>query len=254
MKRLTTDDSNSILLGINLFFVKDREVWSRGGGPEPDYPDCTLTDWINRAAAVQGIELGADDAESLGDVMYDWLQYGVDATEGVLALLHAAAVQAAEMRGRLAPIEDILGDDYDIDRLRELVEACKGLEPSEIAESKLLIATRKDLEKLARMAELMEADREGRAVVLPCKPGDTINAFRLGNEKALCVISDMVISVTTNRHGWTVKTKSKFLPIKESDGNKIAPISQYPYALADYYVGPREAAEAALKGEHDGVH
>lgn len=214
MKRLTTDDSNSILLGINLFFVKDREVWIRGGGPEPDYPDCTLTDWINRAAAVQ----------------------------------------AAEMRGRLAPIEDILGDDYDIDRLRELVEACKGLEPSEIAESKLLIATRKDLEKLARMAELMEADREGRAVVLPCKPGDTINAFRLGNEKALCVISDMVISVTTNRHGWTVKTKSKFLPIKESDGNKIAPISQYPYALADYYVGPREAAEAALKGEHDGVH
>lgn len=123
MKRLTTDDSNSILLGINLFFVKDREVWIRGGGPEPDYPDCTLTDWINRAAAVQGIELGADDAESLGDVMYDCLQYGVDATEGILALLHAAAVQAAEMRGRLAPIEDILGYDYDIDRLRELVEA-----------------------------------------------------------------------------------------------------------------------------------
>lgn len=220
MKRLTTDDSNSILWGINLFFVKDKEVWIRGGGPEPDYPDCTLTDWINRAAAVQGIELGADDAESLGDVMYDCLQYGVDATEGILALLHAAAVQAAEMRGRLAAIEDILGDDYDIDHL----------------------------------SGLTEADRDGRCVVLPCKPGDTINAFRLGNEKALCVISDMVTSVTTNRHGWTVKTKSKFLPIKESDDNKIAPISQYPYALADYYVGPREAAEAALKGEHDGVH
>lgn len=123
MKRLTTDDSNSIFLGINLFFAKDGEVWIRGGGPEPDYPDCTLTDWINRAAAVQGIELGADDTESLGDVMYDCLQYGVDATEGILALLHAAAVQAAEMRGRLASIEDILGDTYDIDRLRELVEA-----------------------------------------------------------------------------------------------------------------------------------
>ena len=108
--------------------------------------------------------------------------------------------------------------------------------------------------KTDRLRELSEADREGRAVVLPCKPGDTINAFRLGNEKSLCVISDMVTSVTTNRHGWTVKTKSKFLPIKESDGNKIAPISQYPYALADYYVGPHEAAEAALKGEHDAVH
>ena len=120
MKRLTTDDANSICFGLNLFFVKDREVWIRGGGPEPDYQDCTLTDWINRAAAAQGIELGADDAESLGDIMYDCLQFGVDATEGILALLHAA-----EMRGRLAPIEDILGDDYNLDRLRELTEAVR---------------------------------------------------------------------------------------------------------------------------------
>lgn len=122
MKRLTTDDTESILLGLNLFFVKDNEVWIRGGGPDPDYQDCTLTDWINRAAAAQGIELDADDAEALGDVMYDCLQYGVDATDGILALLHAAAVQAAEMRGRLASIEDILGNEYDLDHLRELVE------------------------------------------------------------------------------------------------------------------------------------
>lgn len=45
--------------------------------------------------------------------------------EGVVALLHAAAVQAAEMRGRLADIEDILGDSYDLDRLRELTEAVR---------------------------------------------------------------------------------------------------------------------------------
>lgn len=41
---------------------------------------------------------------------------------------------------RLAKIENILGDNYDLDRLRELVEA----------------------------------DREGRCVVLPCKLGDTV--------------------------------------------------------------------------------
>lgn len=41
---------------------------------------------------------------------------------------------------RLAAIEDILGDEYDLDRLRELAEA----------------------------------DREGRCVVLPCKLGDTV--------------------------------------------------------------------------------
>lgn len=41
---------------------------------------------------------------------------------------------------RLADIEDILGDDYDLDRLKELVEA----------------------------------DRDSRCVVLPCRLGDTL--------------------------------------------------------------------------------
>ena len=41
---------------------------------------------------------------------------------------------------RLAAIEDILGDTYDLDRL----------------------------------CELAQADREGRCVVFPCKPGDTV--------------------------------------------------------------------------------
>ena len=41
---------------------------------------------------------------------------------------------------RLAAIEDILGDEYDLDRLRELAQA----------------------------------DREGRCVVLPCKIGDPV--------------------------------------------------------------------------------
>ena len=68
----------------------------------------------------------------------------------------------------------LFGEGYDIDCLRELVEACKGLHPSEIAENKLLIATRKDPEKLARMAELMDADQDGRCVVLParCQKGE----------------------------------------------------------------------------------
>ena len=242
MKRLTTDDSKSILCGLNLFFAKDGEVWIRGGGPEPDYPDCTLTDWINRAAAVQGIELGADDAESLGDVMYDCLQYGVDATEGILALLHTAAVQAAEMRGRLAPIEDILGDDYDIDRLRELVEACKGLEPSEIAESKLLIATRKDPEKLARMAELLEADRDGRCVVLPCKFGDPV--YRIYDD---CTLPG---DCYTKQKCRGCEYRNIFIEEQEFC---LSMLSQNGKMRHPYYTS-KEAAESVLKGEHDGVH
>lgn len=49
-----------------------------------------------------------------------------------------------DMASRLASIENILGDDYDLDRLKELVEA----------------------------------DRDGRCVVFPCKVGDTL--YRIG--------------------------------------------------------------------------
>lgn len=55
----------------------------------------------------------------------------------------------------IADIEDILGDNYDLDRLRELVEA----------------------------------DREGRCVMLPCKVGDTVfqinqtDVFEIGIKK-----------------------------------------------------------------------
>lgn len=140
MKRLTTDDAQSILYGLNLIFVKDGEIWIRGGGPAPDYPDCTLVEYIGRIAETHHLDIVSRDAESLGDEMYDCLQYGVEELEGVVAFLHAAAVQAAEMRGRLSDIEDILGGDYDLDRLRELVKA----------------------------------DQEGRCVVLPCKLHDKV--------------------------------------------------------------------------------
>lgn len=123
MKRLTTDDEKSIMFPINTFYVKDQEVWVRGGGPYPDYKDVTLVQWILSAAQKHGLNFTAHDPEHLGDEMYDALQYGDETVEGIVALMHEAAVQAAEMRGRLKLVEDILGDDYDLARLRELVEA-----------------------------------------------------------------------------------------------------------------------------------
>ena len=51
--------------------------------------------------------------------MYDALQDGDENVEGILALMHLAAVQATEMRERLKLIEDILGDDYNPDKLQE---------------------------------------------------------------------------------------------------------------------------------------
>ena len=60
-----------------------------------------------------------------------------------------------DMASRLALIENILGDDYDLDRLKELVEA----------------------------------DRDGRCVVLPCKIGDTVYDILMGKITEKTIIS-----------------------------------------------------------------
>lgn len=76
--------------------------------------------------------------------------------------------------GRLAAIEDILGDDYDLDRLRCAVESLAEAEArADEAEAlgRLSVETEEDFN---RIKELWEADREGRCVVLPIKLGSTL--------------------------------------------------------------------------------
>ena len=90
---------------------------------------------------------------------------------------------------RLGAIEDILGDDYDLDHLRELVEA----------------------------------DRDGRCLVLPVKEGDKV---------------------------WHIN----FYPFEDCPPE----IFDAPFHITDYYqIGnsvflSEEEAEAALKGENNG--
>lgn len=88
-----------------------------------------------------------------------------------------------EVIDRLAAIEDILGASYDLDRLRELVEA----------------------------------DRDGRCVVLPCKANDKLNCD----------------GVKYRADHWNV-----YLTVFSVDGNMVSLLS----------VGE---AEAALKGEQN---
>lgn len=123
MDRMTTDNEKHGLFFLNTFYGKDGQVWVRGAGPAPGYEDCTLVDFLSRAATPLGISLDEEDPEIVGEIMYDNLQFGPMECEGVLGFLWLAAGQATEMRGRLKMIEDILGDNYDLDRLRELVEA-----------------------------------------------------------------------------------------------------------------------------------
>ena len=199
MKRLTTNDASHILAPLNLFYVENKEVMIRGGGPEPDYADTTLVELVRRIAKTHDLSIAAESPESLGDELYDAMFDGVDTVEGVIALLHAAAIQAAEMRGRLEMIEDILGDEYDLTRLRERTQA----------------------------------DREGRCVILPCKVGDAIYmpiGIRYGKitgyEEDVCdgfhIARDGVLQIKakcyTGNHGtYGVPGKTAFIAREEAE-------------------------------------
>ena len=108
---------------------------------------------------------------------------------------------------RLTDIEDILGDNYDLDRLRELVEA----------------------------------DRDGRCVVLPCKVGDTIYKLFLG-----CSIKLKVERIVRWSNGcWKVNAHT-YRRYTDWKGFEI----DFFVFLKTVFL-TREAAEAALKQKNE---
>lgn len=167
MDRMTTDNEKHGIFFLNTFYGKDGKVWVRGAGPAPGYEDCTLVDFLSRAATPLGLSLDEEDPETVGEIMYDNLQFGPMECDGVLGFLWLAAVQATEMRGRLKMIENILGDNYDLDRLREIVDA----------------------------------DRDGRCVVLPCELGRTVFTM-FGDEVVAKKVSQFRVNSYTNPMIW----------------------------------------------------
>ena len=79
-----------------------------------------------------------------------------------VALMNMLAVQAAELHARLSKIEDILSDDYDLDRLAAIMNQRMSMR-EDVAERWKLTS---DI-PIDRLRELAQADREGRCVVLP---------------------------------------------------------------------------------------
>lgn len=110
---------------------------------------------------------------------------------------------------RLADIEEILGDDYDLDRLRELVEA----------------------------------DRNGRCVVLPVKPHD--NAF--------VIHSGVIEACTVEGVYFTgIKNYVRLRPIIQSYvGNRSLFYTPLLSSYGKVFFRNREAAEAALKQNNE---
>ena len=128
------------------------------------------------------------------------------------------AMRIPDVIDRLASIEGILGDTYDLDLLRVLVEA----------------------------------DREGRCVVLPCKVGDKIyEIMRHRNSGKVEIQEYFVNAVETSEDGVTVKshrwrpTSTGFLSQKVPNWVKGSDFGKTVFLT-------REAAEKALKERDHG--
>lgn len=102
-------------------------------------------------------EIGCDASEQA--VMWEGQCMECDCA---VALMNMLAVQAAELHARLSKIEDILGDDYDLDRLAAIMNQRMSMR-EDVAERWKLTS---DI-PIDRLRELAQADGDGRCVVLP---------------------------------------------------------------------------------------
>lgn len=111
MDRLTTDNPETNLQALlNYAYAKDKAVHLAFGNGEDNIP---LHEYIAHEAGERGCPKTGKEVMDGGCLECDC----------PIAILNAVAIQAAELRGRLKMIEDILGDTYDLDHLRELMEA-----------------------------------------------------------------------------------------------------------------------------------
>lgn len=164
--RLTTDSpKNNVEMALNLFFVKDKEVWVRGYGK--DGADISLFD-LSRDLTRWNcpyVDLDISD-DSFSMMMAEWLWEDVESFEHVLALLYQAAWVCAELRERLKAYEDT---GLTPERCAEFARAD--------AEGRYIVMRDAEQESVARLRELAKADKDGRVIVLPCKVGHRVFAL-----------------------------------------------------------------------------
>lgn len=176
MDRLTTNephDNQSALL--NFAYAKDRRVILSFAAGE-DSTD--LAEYISLQALRNGCDVSSENV----------LEGSCMECDCPVAILNTVAIQAAELRARLMMIEDILGDTYDLDYLRKLVEA----------------------------------DREGRRWPFPCKIGDQVFVV-VKYHGSYDVVPSIVAALTVDEDGeFIVFDKGRVRPVGEW-GNRVFP-------------------------------
>lgn len=150
---------------------------------------------------------------------------------------------------RIAAIENLLGDDYDLDRLKDLVELAKNIphvcrfcvgcemEPKDghgcDKYDSFVFSTR-------RLRELVEADRDGRCVVLPQK-----TVFELTWDAGPGC--DLICPISIDGEGQCDFCDHGKLFVYEQECRQ-----EHLDRIGKTIFLTREDAEAAMKGEKDG--
>lgn len=97
-----------------------------------------------------------------------------------------------------------------------------------------------------RLLELVEADRDGRCVVLPCKPGDAV--WIISKRGSRCVERWIVHRVyKRDVGGWYFDLKNMMLSQKRPNEFEMCKKAISSFGKTVFLT--REAAEAAMKGE-----
>lgn len=232
MKRLTTDKPDgNVENSLNLFYIKDQWTWVRGGGPAPDYKDVSLCDLVRMMvkANIPDTELPKDD-DNLSMMMYEWLMDEPDTAEGIIALLYNAGWAFAELRQRLAAYEDT-------GLTPEICANYKKFEDEAISKGVTF----------GRIVELMNADKDGRLVVLPCRIDTPIYLIR--TEKEPRKGEKYIVEEYDIDHFTIGGTMIPMITAcsKENEWEELIDGTQESF---EYFL-TREEAEKALKGRND---
>lgn len=108
MKRIVTDDpQDNVEIMFNLAYVKDKEVWIRGGSETGE--DCTLIEFSSRMCECNHMcqfddspyDLAKDDVDKIGDYLMECSMCGCP-----IGTAYFIAIQAAELRERLRKYEN----------------------------------------------------------------------------------------------------------------------------------------------------
>lgn len=210
--RLTTDTpKNNLEMALNLFYVKDKEVWVRGYGK--DGTDISLFD-LSRDLTKWNcpyVDLDISD-DSFSMMMAEWLWEDVESFEHVLALLYQAAWVCAELREHLKQFED----------------AIQTPEKAAWAKKTIEMAFSDDTSEVERLRELYKADKDGRVVILPCKVGSIVYRVFTIDGKAPVMLETRI------------KTLGQAADVAQLLGKRNKVINVFL---------TREEAEKAMKGE-----